>query len=549
MELKQYIYLMRKWVWLIALGAMAAGGTAFVGTFNMKPIYEASSTLRISSPSLKGITDPSVLQSGERLAQTYAQLLREDPVLDAVIANLALEVDTQELRRNVTIQSVLDTELIRIRVQNTDPSVAQAIANEIPVVFAEQEQTTQASRFASLKTSLRGQLTTLENKIHELQAMIVDRKAQGAVEGDTEIAIMESDLEQARSSFTTLQQNYGSVELAEVQSGSNVIIAVPAKEPKTPLHSDRNKMIMLATMAGAAVSAAVAFLIEYMDDTIKTPNDVKVTLGTVTLGAVARGKNSNGSEVLVAEKSPKSSQAEAYRVLRTNLQFSDIDHPTRSLLVTSAGPTEGKSTTVANLAVVMAQAGQRVVLIDSDLRKPRLHKLFSLPNKQGLTSVLAERTLASDDWLHDTEVENLKVITSGPLPPNPSEVLGSERMQRLVASLKEQADVLLFDSPPVVAVADAAVLAKQVDGTLLVVDSGKTRRGLAQQAQATLKQVGANVLGVVLNKVSYSKGSYYYYNYPYYSHYSDDGHDHPGHRTRHPGIRGAWDRVQRRSKR
>jgi tyrosine-protein kinase len=552
LELKRYLFLIRKWAWLIALCTLLAGGGALITSLLMTPVYEASSTLRIRSPSTQGTSDYSDLLAGQRLAQTYAQLLTKAPVLEGVISNLGLNMTATDLRKAVKIQTVRDTELIEITVQHASPLVAQAIANEIPHIFVEQDRALEASRYATLKASLADKMAGLEEQIRQLQAAIAGKKAAGAEAAaqDTDVTMLESDLQQARANYATLLQNYGNVELAEVQSGSGVIVAAEAKLPDSPVRPRKMMNTLLAAAVGAMLGVGAVFLIEYLDDTIKTPDDVQASLGIAALGAVARSQDRKAESALITDQSPRSSLAETYRVLRTNLQFSDVDRPAKSLLVTSANPTEGKSTTVANLGVVMAQAGQRVILVDSDLRRPILHKLFDLPNEQGLTSVLVEGDVAADGWLQDTSVENLKVITSGPLPPNPSELLGSQRMQKLVARLKDQADVVLYDSPPAMAVADAAVLAKQVDGTLLVVDSGETRRGLAQRAMAGLKQVGANVVGVVLNKVSFSKGDYYYYYYSHYSHYADDGQGERRRRrrSRGRGIRGVWDRMRRRSK-
>jgi non-specific protein-tyrosine kinase len=208
----------------------------------------------------------------------------------------------------------------------------------------------------------------------------------------------------------------------------------------------------------------------------------------------------HGSDKLIAYYDPSSPVAEAYRTLRTNIQFSSLDKPVRTLLATSSGPEEGKSTTLANLAVVLAQAEKRVILVDCDLRKPSLHKLFGLPNTAGLTSLLVQDDLRELP-LQEVGLAGLSVLTSGPLPPNPSELLGSQRLAHLIDRLKEEADYVLFDTPPVIAVTDAAVLATRLDGAILVVSAGKTRRDLAQKAKAQLERVNANILGVVLNNV------------------------------------------------
>jgi non-specific protein-tyrosine kinase len=199
---------------------------------------------------------------------------------------------------------------------------------------------------------------------------------------------------------------------------------------------------------------------------------------------------------LITITEPRSAQAEAFRRLRTNLEFTSLDTPLRTLLVTSAGPGEGKSTTLANLAVSIAQAGRRVIAVDSDLRRPSLHEVFGLDNHEGLTTAIAradERTL-----LQDSGVDGLRVLTSGPLPDIPADLIASPAMETLIASLSEQADIVLFDAPPVVAVTDAAVLASRVDGVLLAVNAGRTRREYAQRAKALLEKVHARVVGAVL---------------------------------------------------
>ncbi len=213
--------------------------------------------------------------------------------------------------------------------------------------------------------------------------------------------------------------------------------------------------------------------------------------------------------LLVALRQPRSPAAEAYRTLRTNIQFSSLDRELKTILATSTAPDEGKSTTIANLAVTMAQSEQRVILVDCDLRRPSLHTLFQVPNEVGLTSMI----LAQDDRLmplHPTEVQGLSLLTSGPLPPRPADILGSRRMQAVIERLKGEADVVLFDTPPVIAVTDAAVLASKVDGTLLVVKANQTTRERAKQARQILDKVKAHIIGVVLNDAAIDEGYGYY---------------------------------------
>jgi len=207
------------------------------------------------------------------------------------------------------------------------------------------------------------------------------------------------------------------------------------------------------------------------------------------------------SELLVTVSSPRSPVSEAYRTLRTNLQFVSLDKPLRSLLVTSPGAEEGKSTMLANLAVTIAQGEKRVIVVDCDLRRPNLHKLFGLGREPGLTTMMVNEQAMDTPPLQDTVVPGLQLLASGALPPSPADLLGSRRMDRVLELLKEQADIVLLDAPPVVAVSDAAVLSTKADGVLLVVSAGQTKRDSVLAAKTRLEKVNANLIGAVLTNV------------------------------------------------
>lgn len=216
---------------------------------------------------------------------------------------------------------------------------------------------------------------------------------------------------------------------------------------------------------------------------------------------------------IVAYTNPKSPVTEAYRILRTNLDFAMLGQPFKTLLITSAGPGEGKSTVIANLGITMAQAGKDTLLLDCDLRKPLLHKLFGLANWRGFTNLLVEKGVTADEVIQDTPVSGLKVLTSGPLPPNPSELLASQQTARVLQEVQEKFQLVLIDSPPAMAVADAAILAAKVDGVLLVVRSYETRPNMALEAKNLLNNSNARIIGVVLNGVPSGSDHYYYYYY------------------------------------
>jgi capsular exopolysaccharide synthesis family protein len=307
---------------------------------------------------------------------------------------------------------------------------------------------------------------------------------------------------------------------AGLQGDVRVAIVEAAQVPEKPV--ERRRLYMtIGALASAMLAVGAAFLVEGLDDTIKTPHDVRRALGLNTLGAIGRlGKK---EEELCTLAHPHSVVAETFRMLCINLRFSSANKPPRILLVTSPSPGEGKSIIAANLAVAMARAGLRVAAVDANAHHARLHQLFNLDlmeggagasNRQGLTGFL----LAGDTGsrLHPVLAEGLYVLPSGELPPNPTEMMGSQCLDKLLHELAQQVDLVLVDSPPVLAVADATTLATTVDGVLLVLKAGSTRREAAQCAVESLQQVGANLVGVVLNGMSTHNGSYLHYCHEYY---------------------------------
>ena len=268
-------------------------------------------------------------------------------------------------------------------------------------------------------------------------------------------------------------------------------------------------------MLAIAAVVGVILLVTRLDDRIATPDEVETVAGLGTLGSIPRMKSDEGrAEIyrLATLLYPRSPAAEAYRMLRANVEFASVDRPPRTLLVTSSVPREGKTVTAANLSVAFAQAGHRVLLVDADLRKPGIHSIFDLQNLQGLTTLLRSDEISLDAIARPTEQANLRVLTTGPLPPNPAELLGSRRMRVVLERLCATADLVVFDSPPLQAVTDSAVLSSLVDVTLLVIDVGRSRQRAVKPAREALARAGANVPGAVLNRVpirSQDYGVYY----------------------------------------
>lgn len=362
------------------------------------------------------------------------------------------------------------------------------------------------------------------------------------------LAVEHPDPEQARWLANATAQAFiaSNAEDGLTRPGS-VSIVEPAATPVSPVRPRTTLNTLIGAFAALLIAAAVAAVYEYLDDTVKTAEDVEAATGLPTLGGVARFPKGSGTpRGLVVGSAERSAAAEAYRVLRANLQFSTMD--AKALVVTSASPREGKTTTVANLAVAMAQTGMRVIVVDSDLRRPTLHQIFGLTNGAGLTNALLSREPHLSQFLQPTWIDNLAVLTSGPIPPNPSELLSSRRMDGVIEALRNEADLVLFDSPPTLAVADAPVLAAKLDGAIIVVDTGSTRAQVLHRAADALARSKTRILGAVLNKLS-SRGHDYYYAYNYYSSNGTNGHKRSrlplGRRTRAPAPAQALSETTR----
>ncbi len=536
LNIRRYLLVIRRWWWLILGCTVLAALAAFIVSSQMTPIYSASVTLLVHQSPNASTNDYNAILISEKLARTYVQMLTGRPVLDAVIEQFELDDTQEELAKRIDTELVQNTQLIRLNVEDTSPIQAAQLTNAIAGEFIAQNQTLQQGRYADSLDSIQEQMDEMSSLMEKTQAEIDALGTPETPQEQAELTRLETVLAGYRNTYTTLLQSYEQMRLTAVQSTDNVIVFEKAQVPDEPIRPRKAINTALAGAVGMMLAVGAVFLVEYLDNTIKTPEDVSQELGLGTMGVI--GRMAKGAEELVTVVHPLSPISEAFRVLRTNIRFSGVDEPIRTLLVTSAGPTEGKSTTAANLAVAMAQAGLRVVALDADLRRPRLHKIFDLHPRGGLTGSLLEGNM--DGRLQPSQVEGLSVLPAGDLPPNPSELLGSRRLRELLDELAKDADVVVIDSPPVLPVTDAAVLAQEVDGVLLVVDAGETRREVVQRAAESLQQVGAHLIGVVLNRVSTGRGGYYYYYHEYY----DDGHEkQKRHKRKH--TKGVLAPVQR----
>jgi len=523
-ELRHYAAVLWRWLWLILLGGFLAGGSSYLVSSSTQPVYAASTTLLVNQAQTPGTVAYNDVLTSQQLAKTYGELIHKRPVLEAAISELKLTTTPDQLDKSLSVRVVTATMLLELTAEDTDRQRAADVANAVAGAFIAESQRVQLGQATTSRDTLQQQLKLLERDIistsADLDRLRASTDSRTPEARQAEISRLQSNLSQFQLTYSQLLKSDQDMRLAEAKALSSVVVAEPAIAAANPVRPKVMQNVLLAVLVGLMLAAGVALLIEYLDDTMQSSEDIQRVLGVPVLGYVVRLKKKDvGQLASLTTQSPRSPVVEAFRVLRTNLQFSMLDRPGNAIMVTSSSPKEGKTTTVVNLAQVMAQTGKRVIVVDTDLRRPSLHRYFNLKNDVGLTNALLDPLALDQGALRAIGVSNLMVLTSGPLPPNPAELLGGSRMAALIDSLKLRADVVLFDTPPALLVTDPALLAGMMDGILMVVDSSATRAdGLARAREALERGGGSGkILGALLNKLSSrSGGSSYYYNYQHY---------------------------------
>jgi non-specific protein-tyrosine kinase len=482
---------------IIACVVLAAVG-AFLFSNVQSKVYEARATLIVGN-SISPNPDYTGLLVSQQLATTYATIATTRPVLEAVITKVGLSTTPEELLKNVTASTETGQPLLTLTARDGDAARAAAIANALAEELITKTPTLGGAT-AEVRASIERDIKATQDQIASAQSQVVTLSAiQNRTDTqEASLTSLQEQLVSLRATLATLLAYYSS------SSAITLTVIEPAVAPAIPISPRPLINTVIAAILGLLLAGALVLIAAYLDDRIKTPEDVEEVVGLPTLGSVMRMGGERGrSEIyrLVTLLYPRSAVAESYRMLRSNLEFARVDRPIHTILVTSALPGEGKTVTAANLAIAFALEGRRVLLVDADLRKPAVHTLFDIPNTQGLTTMLRSDSVTLESVAHTNEQERLRVLTSGPLPPNPAEMLGSQRMLTVLQRLQASQDVLIIDSPPLRVVTDAAILSAFVDGTLLVIDATTSRRAAVRLGREALNRVNAQVLGVVLNRV------------------------------------------------
>jgi capsular exopolysaccharide synthesis family protein len=504
-DIRHYFAVVWHWAWLVGLITLVAGLLTFIISKQITPVYAATTTVLVNeAPSNSKTSDYNSILTSERLTQTYSQIMVKQPILSEIIQQLNLDIDITDLEENISVQPVRDTQLINIIVKDHDPLQATLIANTLVTVFTEQIQSMQTARFSSSKQNLQDQLVSIEHQITETN-IALNKSSDPATKNQLQV---KSD--QLQQLYSNLMLSFETVQLSEAESTSTVVSVEPANVPEEAESPKILLNILIVSLAAFILSIGGVFASEALDDTLKTADDVNNLFGLSVLGIISHHSlDVEGKPITEAE--PRSPVSEAFRNIRTNVQYTGVDRHIQTLLVTSPLPGEGKTTVITNLAIVLAQSGLKTTVIDGDMRRPSLHKNLGARNHLGLTSIFVRAGISLDGIIQESRVKNLSLITAGRIPPNPSELLGSQKMHHLIDRLKEEAEIVLIDTPPVLAVTDATVLSPFVDGVIIVMRPGETKLAAARQAVDQLRRVGANLIGVVLNDVNIKRTKYGYY--------------------------------------
>ena len=515
-DLRQYLRLALKWWWLLAIGAIIPVVVSAYFTSKQLPVYQAQVTLMVGTTLQSSNPDAREIGLAERLARTYAAMVKYRPVTEPVVRRLGLQYSPEALADQIVAAVRPDANLLVVRVTDSDPRSAALIANAVADELIRQSpasmqgESDQQEFIEKQLSDLKTKIGEVEQEIEEKIAGLVNLTSAAEIQAAQEyIASQESVASRYRSAYALYLQSYTG------SSVTQLAIVEPAVEPRDPVGSKEIMVLGIAGLAGLGLALAAVLLIEYLDDTLRWSGSPEETmLDLPVLGAIARMPTSKGA--LIARARDLSPEAEALRALRTTILLRRPRQPYRTLLITSPESREGKSFAAANLGVGMAAAGLRTILVDADMRKPSLHEILDRPNVFGLANLLQRTTPRADietlKGLQETDLTNLWLLSAGQPPLDPTVLLMSPNLAPLMEFLCQHADVVIFDSTPVLAVPDATILASEVEATLLILSHGLTTRN---QLKKTIKALNeyehVNLAGVVFNQVKLRGGAYAYY--------------------------------------
>ena len=477
------VLIRRSWIVIAAIIATTAPAVAL--SLRQDPIYEANAKMLIRT-----LPGESVFGSGQqtinpdRLVQNEISVLEGDVVFERLKQNLGLKDDPPGVRGS----GVAGSDVVTVSVRSGDERTAATLADAYVVAYIDVKRQQAIDGMAAAATELQTKIAQLQGQIDVLEEKIDASSSDddSSAEGDRRALVDQQ---------ATFQQRIDQLRVDAALSAGNAELVRLAVEPTDPIKPTPVRTATLAAIVGLLLGLGAALVLDRLDDSVRTADDL-ASLGDVPVLATVPNVATRDNRPL-SISAPDALPVEAYRNLRTNVQFLGIERKVRSIQVTSTRPGEGKTTTAANLAVVLSHTGANVVLVDADLRKPDLHRLFAIDGSNGLTNNLAGDPM---ELTIQRITDQLWVIVGGPVPPNPSEMLSGRRMVAFAEELARRFDYVIFDSAPLLAVSDAAALTRHVDGVLLVVQTKHASMPQLRESLATMERVGASLLGIVLTR-------------------------------------------------
>ncbi len=502
---------MRKWS-IVMVAAVVLASTAYF-SLRQTPLYESSARVLVEPLKLSagfGAGDYAVPPNLE----TEKEVASSAPVLELAAKELDLAEGPRALLDGFSVDLATSTEILVMSYSSPQPQVAQERAQTLAEAYLKNRRSQVLSDLLASSDTVQEQLKSLNKQLEAINDDIPEQP------NASQKAILQTQASTLVGQIAVLQQQLtGLTPPDKLQVGR---VLAPATLPTAPASPNHVQNAILALAAGLVAGVGVAFARERLDDRLRGRSDLESHLRTPVLAVVPHVKawRRRKRALTVTLTKPDSVAAESYRTLRTGIVFAASAREAKSVLITSPHPGDGKTVTAANLAVALAHAGKRVVVVSADLRKPRLHRFFGAKNEAGLADVLRGAT-SMEEVLLPTEIDNLKLLPSGPAPKHPGELLGSEAMRTALDELTKDFDMVLVDAPPLLAVADAMTLAPVVDAVLFVAEAENTTRAAVDLAISQLDQVRAHVIGAVLNNFDPSRASAYatgyegYYSYSY----------------------------------
>ena len=495
LDLLGYLRVIRRRWWIVLLVPLLGGGAAYFQARSQSDVYRAQTSLLVERTTAEALFTIDASRSDpDRELANQIRIIQGEDVHRRAVQKLGYEA-------KVSASAASKEDVLTVTGKATEPKRAADIANAYAQAYIANRVESARSENAVAQGEIQRQIDDVNGQLRR-----VDPK-------DTTTRSALSD------QLTSLQTQLQRLKAASEVASGGVQTLERASVPHFPFEPRPKRSLALGVSVGLLLGLSFAFLIDYLDDTVKDKEDlarVSPDLPVLALIPRVQGWRNRREPMIVSLERPNDPVAEAYRTLRTSIQFLGLDRQIKTIQVTSSVAGEGKSTTIANLAITLSRTGRRVVVVCNDLRHPRIHEFFGVSNTVGFTSVLlGDVPLA--DALQRAGDSQIRLLASGPPPPNPSEVLGSGRTSDIFEALKSQSDIVLIDCPPLLPVTDAAVLSHKVDATLLVATAGSTTRGELARSVEMLRQVDAPLIGCVLNGVSGSEQYSYRYGYYYRS--------------------------------